>query len=413
MTLRIAVFFLAATLPLPAFAGETESVIHTFGMATGDGIAPLSGLIADSAGNLYGTTNAGGTAGKGTVFKIGPDGTETVLYSFKGGLDDGEMPSAALTLDGKGNLYGTTNEGGISPGDGTVFKVQPNGTETVLYKFCSANASCSDGNAPFGPVTIAKDGTIYGTTLSGGVGFDFGGWGVVFRLDPPAAGKTNWRERVIHDFCGQPGCTDGTSPQWPRLLLADDGKTLYGTAYTNFTSGTLYALSTNGQSFKILHTFGQTSLDGTSPYAGVIADRHGVLYGTTGQGGAYGYGTAYSFDPASGTYQTLYSFGAQSTDPKAPRGGLAPLEYKTLIALYGEADGVGIDNAGALYMLTPPANPGDPWTEKTLHPFCSRPKCIDGSGPERATPLIVGKVVYGTTARGGVRDNGVAFRYGP
>jgi uncharacterized repeat protein (TIGR03803 family) len=175
-----------------ASAAPTETVLHSF---TGsDGAFPLAGLIADSAGNLYGTTVSGGTggcsqgAGCGVVFKVSPSGTETVLYSFTGG-SDGAFPEAGLIADRAGNLYGTTNRGGGS-GGGVVFKLSSSGTETVLYSFTGG----SDGRNPQAGLIADSAGNLYGTTEGGGSGN-----GVVFKL---SLGGT---ETVLHSFTGSDG----------------------------------------------------------------------------------------------------------------------------------------------------------------------------------------------------------------
>jgi uncharacterized repeat protein (TIGR03803 family) len=150
---------------------RAESIVHSFGGA-GDGATPTDDVIADDAGNLYGVTFEGGAHDDGTVFKIGADGTETVLYSFAGG-DDGANPTGTLTLDGNDNLYGMT--AGIT-GCGTVFKLAPDGSKTILHTFDCAK----DGFDAWGGLAFDAKGRLYGTTRDGGPG----GAGVVFRLAP-------------------------------------------------------------------------------------------------------------------------------------------------------------------------------------------------------------------------------------
>src|SRR5205085_5585010 len=141
----------------------TETVLQTF--AGPDGANPIAGLIADSAGNFYGTTIVGGTAGDGTVFKLAPDGTETVLHSFQGG-NDGSGPRSALIMDKRGKLFGTTSLGGSpaecngnSEGCGTVFELKSDGTERVLHAFTGG----ADGGLPIAGL-LEKNGNLYGTT---------------------------------------------------------------------------------------------------------------------------------------------------------------------------------------------------------------------------------------------------------
>jgi uncharacterized repeat protein (TIGR03803 family) len=164
---------------------------------------PSAELIMDAAANLYGTTYHGGTSGGGVVFKLAPDGTETVLYSFCSQFNcaDGDHPSAGLIMDGAGNLYGTTYYGGTS-GGGVVFKLAPDGTETVLYSFCS-QSNCADGSDPEAGLIMDGAGNLYGTTSDGGGTFG----GVVFKLAPDGT------ETVLYSFCSQSGCADGSYPE--------------------------------------------------------------------------------------------------------------------------------------------------------------------------------------------------------
>ena len=171
---------------------------------------PYGGLIRDSKGNLYGTTNGGGASGAGVVFKVDTSGNETVLYSFTGGADGG-YPLAGVIRDSAGNLYGTTNGGGAS-GAGVVFKVDTSGNETVLYSFTGG----ADGGFPLW-VVLARDsaGNLYGTTAGGGAS----GAGVVFKVD------TSGNETVLYSFTGG---ADGGNPvrrrdPWPgRQPLRDN-----------------------------------------------------------------------------------------------------------------------------------------------------------------------------------------------
>jgi uncharacterized repeat protein (TIGR03803 family) len=186
-----------------------EMVLYSF-TGGADGGYPLGGVILDSKGNLYGTTNGGGASGGGVVFKIDTSGNETVLYSFTGGADGGG-PLAGVILDSKGNLYGTTNGGGASNA-GVVFKVDTSGDETVLYSFTGG----ADGGGPLW-VVLARDsgGNLYGTTVSGGAS----NAGVVFKVDPTG------HETVLYSFTGG---TDGGNPSVG--VIRDWDGNLYGTA---------------------------------------------------------------------------------------------------------------------------------------------------------------------------------------
>jgi uncharacterized repeat protein (TIGR03803 family) len=156
-------------------ASGTEAFLYSFGATATDGQQPEADLIMDSAGNLYGTTAGGGANGHGTIFKIGPSGTETILYSFGASATDGQAPFAGLIMDSAGNFYGTTDGGGAN-GDGTVFKISTSGTETVLYSF---GANAIDGQNPTAGLIMDSAGNLYGTTYAGGAK----GWGTVFLIN--------------------------------------------------------------------------------------------------------------------------------------------------------------------------------------------------------------------------------------
>jgi uncharacterized repeat protein (TIGR03803 family) len=199
-----------------------ETVLHRFSLTGNDGIQPVSALLRDKKGNLYGTTTLGGgiscefLAGCGIVFKLDKSGNETVLYSFRGylGGGDGALPAAGLISDSVRNFYGTTAYGGM--GAGSVFKLDPSNRETELYSFCSPGG-CQNGGVPLGALVRDAAGNLYGTTQIGGIGNS----GTVFKLDP--AGN----ETILHNFTGG---TDGGNPE--GSLTFDSNGNLYGTALT-------------------------------------------------------------------------------------------------------------------------------------------------------------------------------------
>ncbi len=200
----------------PSAGGWTESVIHNF---TGfDGAGPLSGMIFDDAGNLYGTTYTAGPDDFGTVFRLARSGSgwvATTLYSFRRGTDGGN-PMGGLILDRSGNLFGTTTEGGGSGGGGTVFELSPSGgswTFTVLYSW-----SGQTGGSPQGNLAMDGAGNLYGAGSSGGAF----GHGSVFKLTPTGGG---WIYTDLHDFSG---FLDGALPLGGMTLDANGN--LYGTA---------------------------------------------------------------------------------------------------------------------------------------------------------------------------------------
>jgi uncharacterized repeat protein (TIGR03803 family) len=157
-------------------ASGTESVLYSFGASAADGTQAESDLIMDSAGNLYGTTPGGGANGDGTVYKISPSGTETILYSFGANATDGQAPFEGLLMDSAGNLYGTTEGGGAHSNGGTVFKISASGMETVLYSF---GANAADGQYPTASLIMDSAGNLYGTTTAGGTN----GGGTVFSIN--------------------------------------------------------------------------------------------------------------------------------------------------------------------------------------------------------------------------------------
>lgn len=293
-----------------------ETVLYAF-LGGADGQYPYAGLVMDGKGNLYGTTTAGGN--QGTVFRIAPDGTETILHAFTGGSDGG-TPEAGLILDDSGNLYGTTRWGGVGRTWGTVFKLAPDGTETVLYSFCAPSA-CNDGSDPEGGLVADASGNFFGTTKRGGANDG----GVVFKLAP------NGTETKLYDFCSQTVCADGGGPL--ADLVVDKKANLYGTTHGGGTydEGTVFKLATDGTE-TVLHSF-TGGTDGGGPYGGVIFDTKGNLYGTAALGGAYGFGNVFKLSPG-GTETVLYSFthGKDGSQPNA-----APL-LDGHGNLYGTAD---------------------------------------------------------------------------
>jgi uncharacterized repeat protein (TIGR03803 family) len=252
----------------------TETVLHHF--SCGDGCNPLGVLLRDKAGNLYGTTPAGGASG-GVVFKVDISGTETVLYSFTGGTD-GRAPYAGVIRDAAGNLYGTTYQGGSS-GNGTVFKVDIRGTETVLHSFAGGT---TDGCTPIGVLLRDQAGNLYGTTS----GCGSSGNGVVFKVD------TSGTENVLHSFAG--GTTEGCNPYGG--LLRDQSGNLYGTTRNCGASGygTVFKLSKKG-TLTLLHSF--NGAGGANPDAGLMRDSKGNFYGTTYNGGSSDAGTVWRLKP--------------------------------------------------------------------------------------------------------------------
>lgn len=284
----------------------TESLLHIF-HGVPDGVNPSAGLTIDTAGNLYGTTPGGGTitqcvntdsSGCGTVFKIAPGGAETVLHAFEG-PDGIGLYGADLLVDGSGDIYGVTYAGGAfntcygGPGCGTVFKIASDGTFSTLYSFKGINSGGNDGNFPLSTLIEDDAGNLYGTTWSGGVSLDrsCNGCGTIFKIDPEGA------ETVLYTF---PGGAGGQQPEGG--VVRDAQGNLYGTAYgggdlhcqKHVGCGIAYKLTPDG-TFTVIHVFEKT--DGAYPVGGLIGDGAGNLYGTTTAGGAYGGGTIFELTP--------------------------------------------------------------------------------------------------------------------
>ena len=266
----------------------TQTVLYYF-QGGNDGARPhADSLVMDKSGNFYGTTHSGGNTGCGgngcgTVFKLAPDGTETILHVFTGGKDGG-TPYSGLAIDEKGNLYGTGYVGGdltcnAPTGCGNIYKISAKGKFSVLYGFKAG----ADGAAPEGAPAIGSDGNIYGTTLLGGTGscqnsLYIMGCGVVFQVTPKGDYK------VIYTF---KNTQDGDFPQ-SAPVMGSDGN-LYGTTYLGGPAacncGTIYKLSLDGTK-TILHSFNGGD-DGVFPYSGVLFGLDGNIYGSTNAGGAH------------------------------------------------------------------------------------------------------------------------------
>jgi uncharacterized repeat protein (TIGR03803 family) len=402
----VAALALAITLVLAGDAvqaahAQTVTVLYKFKDDAHGGF-PESGVVMDAKGNLYGTAIAGGSnscnEGCGVVFKLDPAGKESVLHSFSG--SDGEAPDANLLLDGEGNLYGVTEDGGsggCGVGCGTVFKVDKLGKTTVLYGFTGG----ADGGTPSGSLIEDADGNLYGATFWGGnlSGCLTNGCGVLFKLDRFGS------ETVLYTFSGK---ADGANPNGG--LIRDARGNLYGTAaYGGDSScylgcGTVFKLNTNGQ-FTVLHSF-SAGTDGVYPYAGLIRDTKSNLYGTTAAGGkttkfcSAGCGTVFKVSKT-GEETVLYSFEG-GTDGVTPYAGLI---FDPAGNLYGTTpwggdlkcnNGIGF-GCGVVFSIGPTGK------ETILYRF----KGADGDGPYRGSLMrdAAGNL-YGTTRFGGVLSCG-------
>jgi uncharacterized repeat protein (TIGR03803 family) len=410
--------------PRTETTAPTETVLHSFCSLANcaDGDLPSAELIPDSKGNLYGTTYYGGTGNCtygnlcGTVFKLSPNGKETVLHSFAFNGKDGYNPEARLLMDPKGNLYSTTLNGGTNSG-GTVFELSPGAegrwTEIILYSFGS---NSTDGKSPYAGLIIDAKGNLYGTTGNGGTGLcSIGltvGCGTVFELTPGANGV--WKENILYNFAN-----DGEDGNYPTAaLIMDESGHLYGTTSQGGTYGygTVFKLThgTNGiWAETILHSFANGS-DGNEPMAGLIVDSKENLYGTTYYGGTSSYGTVFELS-AKGTETILHSF-ANNGDGSYSQAGLLMDEKGDLYGTtrYGGSGTCnegesGYAGCGTVFELSP--GPNGLWDEKIVYGFVNNGK--DGVDPEAGLFLGANGYLYGTTSIGGTFGGGTTFKLMP
>jgi len=394
-------------------------VTTPFAFPTTDGDVSEAALIEDGLGNLYGTTSEGGLYNIGTVFElslVSGKWKEQILYEFSGSTyaaSNGSFPLAALVMDAAGNLYGTAYGGGAK-NLGAVFELKPAGNgswnETILYSFTGG----SDGENPASTLIFDGVGNLYGTTEYGGPS----NYGTVFKLSPGAGGA--WGESILHSFAGYPA--DGG---YPAAGLVFDAKgNLYGTTSIGGTSvsclrgkkpegcGIVFELSpavSGSWSETLLYSFTNANGDGAFPYASLIFDGAGNLYGTTTQGGVTGKcgegknatcGTIFELSPSRTgiwTEKTLYAFKGFKNDGGYP---LAGLTMDTSGNLYGTTD-VGGDASnsqydlgfGTVFELSPSS--GGEWSESVLHNFQLG---SDGGVPQSGLLLDGSGNLFGATA---------------
>ena len=353
-----------ALSPPGTACAQSFHVLHQFTDGI-DGANPLGALVQDSAGNLYGTSIQGGAYNNGNVFKVAPDGTLTTLYSFAGG-NDGRKPEAGVTEDASGNLYGTTYYGGANCDCGTVYKLAPNGTETVLHAFAAGH----DGDNPYAGAARDSHNNLYGTTIGGGGEDD----GTIYRI------ATNGHEKLLHIFTGG---DDGATPYAGLLLYKGN---FYGTALGGGAhgAGVVFEVTPKG-AYKVLYAFAG-HIDAAYPEGGLIADSQGNFYGTT-RGGGNGFGTIFKLSPDD-TETVLYKFTGAS-DGSEPYAGLAADAAGNL---YGAAVAGGEPQGyGTVFKVAADG------TFSVLHTFSSG---SDGEYPE-AGVITVGNKLYGVAYAGG------------
>lgn len=392
-----------AFAPLAGQAATNFTVLHDFSTAEGHGAG--AGLIADGAGNLYGTTQFGGgvgIAGDGVVFQLRKAGESVaVLHTFTGATD-GASPAAALAMDGAGALYGTTSSGGPGGGAGTVFRLLPPAGDFRIWRFQLLHTFHGpDGATPLSRLVIDAKGTLYGTTRDGGAGY-----GTVFALTPPPEGKSGWGYHQLYRFTGG---ADGAHPK--AGLTADASGHLYGTASAGgaMGDGAIYellpAVMPEPWTESVLHSFAGGPYDGSAPDSELAMDAAGRLYGTTPAGGANGVGSLYELLPAvmpagPWTELLLHSFGGAG-DGAIPSQGVVPGPNG---ALYGVTAAGGSMRYGTIYELLPAVRGAA--TERVLHSFNG---ATEGGAPSHAALLAIGNALVGTTFEGGTSDNGTVF----
>jgi uncharacterized repeat protein (TIGR03803 family) len=380
----ILLFCVATAMTCPA---QTFTTLANFNKT--DGWAPyLGSLVQGTDGNLYGTTEYGGTKNSGTIFRVAPNGTLTTVYSFcsQPGCADGGGPYAGLVLGTDGDLYGTTTQSGPN-GAGTIFKLTSGGVLTTLYGFCS-QPNCADGDGSFGGLTLGTDGNFYGTTGA----FGNNNQGTVFKITP--AGKLT----TLHTFTGPDGITpDGV------LLQATDGNFYGTTPYGGASSacggfflgcGTIYKITSSG-AFTVLHNF-VGGVDGNRPQDGLVQGTDGNLYGTTLEGGvresscSYGCGIVFKIS-TSGTFTLLHNFDAADGSFLT-----SPLILATDGNYYGTTSAGGASAAcslgcGTAFTMT------EAGALTSLHSFDS----TDGMTPSAGLVQATNGIFYGTTSSGG------------
>jgi uncharacterized repeat protein (TIGR03803 family) len=347
-----------------------------------DGAYPIAGLVQTTSGNIYGTTYGGGAGGKGTVFKIAPGGELTVLHAFcQSDCSDGANPVAGLMQGSDGAFYGTTYGGGTS-GDGTVFKMNPEGKITIMHSF-----NGSDGANPEGGLLQATDGSFYGTTYGAAVGNCLTlGCGTVFKVTPTGNFTT------LYVFCTQSYCSDGSNPV-ASLIEGADGE-FYGTtsngggteAACEEGCGTVFKITSHGK-LTTLYRFCaiENCYEGTLPTGSLLQATDGKFYGTTLLGGGSGYNCNFAYGEGCGTVfivtpghlTTLHSFG--TADAGSPWAGLV---QDTDGTFYGTTTG-GTATLGTVFGLA-----------VGLHPFV---KTLPTWGEVGTAVEILGTTLKGAT----------------
>jgi uncharacterized repeat protein (TIGR03803 family) len=421
LAILVAIGTLLAAVPSPSAQNlAPEKILHSFAGSPSDGAGPYLGhLIADSSGNLYGTTRSGGAHDAGTVFELVKSGTtytERVLHSFGSSpnprVGDGANPYAGLIMDSGGNLYGTTFGGGTDD-DGTVFELKAplsaNMSDIVLHRFGIAGDREDFEAGPCAGLIMDASGNLYGTTEGGSGGSDGFSEGTVFELAAPLSAGMN--DIALHRF---DSAWEGVSPC--AGLIMDSSGNLYGTTAIPGGPngyGTVFELKAPLSAHMpdiALHIF-RSGDDGANPYAGLIMDAGGTLYGTTYRGGTNDYyggdtndhGTVFELKAppsADMNRNVLHAFrsGSDGANP------YAELIMDSSGNLYGTTARGGANGAGTLFELTAPLS--DNMNAIVLHAFGSG---SDGANPFAGLTIDGSGNLYGTTQHGGTNGHGTVF----
>lgn len=383
----------AALLAAPCVAqAYTYKLIHVFTNSGGDGATPMGTPLLGQDGNIYGTTEFGGAYGFGTVYRVTPNGDVSYFYNFRGGdYGDGCAPKGGLMQDGQGNFYGTTllcgSEGNVY-GAGTVFKIAPDATETVLHSFYYYEWDNKDGGGPYGPPILDSRGNLFGTTANGGhhvcriVGIYCG---TIYRID--RAGQLH----LIHQFNGR----QGLAFPMAGLIFGEDGY-MYGTTpfYSGRYYGTVYKTDMKGH-VTIVYGF-HNPKTGANPEGGLVEDSLGNFYGDTNTGGTDDMGVIYKVSE-DGTETVLHNL---TWDEGAhPRWGTLAMDAQG--NLYGTTYDGGPSLGGVVFKLAPDG------TYTILHAFdCDTGPC----SPVGGVALDASGNIFGTTFLGDVENQyGVIF----
>jgi uncharacterized repeat protein (TIGR03803 family) len=378
----LSALLLIAAHPPPV---QTGTVLYSF-TGGSDGGQPFARLTSDGAGNFYGTTTIGGL-GYGTVFELSPNGNggcnETVLHAFTRGADGAYPLVSPVIFDGQGNLYGTASEGGANE-FGVVFELSParkSWNETVLYNF----ASGAGGVYPFNGLIMDPAGNFYGTdnVYQSGHAITEG----VFELSPSGG---SWTEKVIYDNETAVANFGGGG------LTMDSAGNIFGVSSGGFEPQTVFDLSPNGHggwNSTVLHSFAKRYYPEGAP----VLDESGNVYGTTESGGASQNGMVYKLSPGKNgkwTEEVLYAFKGGAQDGSAPYAGIV---FDAAGNIYGTTAGGGPSNAGTVFELVAPVGKGShQYREKVLWSFNG----TDGSGPFGSLILDSAGNLYGVTPFG-------------